>query len=467
MSASDSVSLYLAFPKILVAGFGSFFRATLVNRESTTLENVAVTFACADFDPPEIVLDFDAVAPGARVDKTISITPARPGSRPLACAVEFSLGSDSKSLFGSWEHLTIFEKPSNEINITNIVRDVQSHRSSGEKAEFGAVKGDVSINLTNNLTQIRTLNELLAANMPDELHQVHLRSLTTTEFSSSSNRRRIPSAFLRVYEPMAALSLRPLGAPPPDPRAPAVCGWRLRGGGTPLVLGRSSVDVDMVTRFMPADAANDSKSAGLSRRQARLSVNGSGQVQVENVSSGNVVIAGRMAVPVAAMALLPPEQNLGLGTPPADLRLGVRLAPAPHHSIRLMNLAEWQGYGSSRHLTSDSEPTWGHALFDWQNSAPSYWNTVWFSRLAAFGSAEDVPLRLDDPGIDPCHGFLHYFNGCYWLEVISPRGGVTLHDPQIPLASPPLPIPPGVIVPLRGNMTLTVGSTSYLLTKAA
>jgi hypothetical protein len=402
MSASDSVSLYLAFPKILVAGFGSFFRATLVNRESTTLENVAVTFACADFDPPEIVLDFDAVAPGARVDKTISITPARPGSRPLACAVEFSLGSDSKSLFGSWEHLTIFEKPSNEINITNIVRDVQSHRSSGEKAEFGAVKGDVSINLTNNLTQIRTLNELLAANMPDELHQVHLRSLTTTEFSSSSNRRRIPSAFLRVYEPMAALSLRPLGAPPPDPRAPAVCGWRLRGGGTPLVLGRSSVDVDMVTRFMPADAANDSKSAGLSRRQARLSVNGSGQVQVENVSSGNVVIF-----------------------------------------------------------------TWGHALFDWQNSAPSYWNTVWFSRLAAFGSAEDVPLRLDDPGIDPCHGFLHYFNGCYWLEVISPRGGVTLHDPQIPLASPPLPIPPGVIVPLRGNMTLTVGSTSYLLTKAA
>jgi hypothetical protein len=78
-----------------------------------------------------------------------------------------------------------------------------------------------------------------------------------------------------------------------------------------------------------------------------------------------------------------------------------------------------------------------------------------------------VPLRLEDPDLDPCHGFLHYFCGCYWLEVISQRGGVALHDPQNPDANAQVAVPPGVIVPLRANMTLTLGSSSFLLTKAA
>jgi hypothetical protein len=237
--------------------------------------------------------------------------------------------------------------------------------------------------------------------------------------------------------------------------------------GSQLVLGRSSNDVDLVTRFMPADPASDNKSAGLSRKQARFSVNAAGLLTVENISSGNVVIVGRSAVPVGGSSLLSSDQALSLGTPPADLRLHVRLAPAPGHSIRLANLEEWQGYGPSRHLPADPEATWGHAMIDWLNSAPSYWQTIWFSRLAAFGSASDVPLRLVDSGLDPCHGFLHYFSGCYWLEVISQRGGVTLHDPQNPETHAAVPIPPGVIVPLRGNMTLTLGNTSFLLTKAA
>lgn len=463
MSSADSAGLYLAFPKIFVAGFGSFFRATLVNQDVQPMLGAVLTLACADFDPPEIIVELGDLASGARMDKTISITPTQPGSRPITCTLEFTLGSDTKALFGNWEHLTIFEKPSSEINITNIVRDVQSHRSTGDKAEFGGMKGDVSINLTNNLNQIHTLNDLLSATVPDELHRLLLRSLTTTEFSFTSDRRRIPSSFLRVYEPMQSLSLRPQGAPPPDPRVPAVCGWRLRGAGLPLTLGRSSLETDLVTRFMPVDAANDSKSAGLSRKQARLSVNAQNQVQVENISSGNIVLAGRMAVPVSAMALLPPEQNLALGTPPSDLRLGVRLAPAPHHQVRLLNLVEWQGYGPSRHLPPEMPATWGHAVFEWQNSAPSYWHTVWFSQMAAFGSSQDVPVSLPDSGLDACHGFFHYLSGCYWLEVVSTRGGITVSDPLCGEAA----VVPGTLVPLRSGMTLNLGGQILTLTKAA
>ncbi len=422
-----------------------------------------LTLACADFDPPEVTLELGDVAAGARVDKTISTTPMRPGSRPIACTLEFGLGADAKSFFATWEHLTIFERPASEINITNIVRDVQSHRSTGDKAEFGGMKGDVSINLTNNLNQIHTLNDLLSATVPDELHRLSLRSLTTTEFGYFSDRRRIPGHFLRVHEPMVSLSLRPQSAPAPDPRSPVMCGWRLRGSGAPLTLGRSSVEADMVTRFMPVDAANDSKSAGLSRRQARLSVNAQNQVQVENISSGNIVLAGRMAVPVSGMALLPPDQSLALGTPPSDLRLGVRLSPAPQHDVRLMNVMEWQGYGPSRHLPSEVSGTWGHAIFDWQNSAPSYWHTVWFDHLAAFGAAADVAVSLADSSLDACHGFFHHLLGCYWLEVVSPRGGVTLSDPQCG----EVVVSPGMMVPLRSGMTLQLGGQFFSLSKAA
>ncbi len=467
MSLVPPLSLHLDFPKIFVAGAGCRFSACVSNIGTEPLQNIAVTFACADFDPPELTIELEDLQPGGRHEKPVSILPTQVGNRPLICTVEFTQGTQTQNLYGTWEGLTIFERPSSQVSITNIVQDVQSHRSSGEKAEFGAVKGDVSINLTNNLAQIQSLNDLLAITLPPAWRKVPLRGLTSTAIRRTSDRRRIPAAFLRVYEPMAALHIRPLGAPPLSASDATARGWRLRGGaGSQLVLGRSSNDVDLVTRFMPADPASDNKSAGLSRKQARFSVNAAGLLTVENISSGNVVIVGRTAVPVGSGSLLSSDQALSLGTPPADLRLHVRLAPTPGHSIRVGNLEEWQGYGPSRHLPAEPEATWGHALIDWLNSAPSYWQTVWFSRLAAFGSASDVPLRLDDAGLDPCHGFLHYFCGCYWLEVISQRGGVTLHDPQNPDTHAPVSIPPGVIVPLRGNMTLTLGNTSFLLTKA-
>jgi hypothetical protein len=468
MSLDPILTLHLDFPKILVAGAGSRFNACITNIGTEPLQNIAVTFACADFDPPELTIELEELQPGGRQEQPVSILPTQVGSRPLICTVEFTQGTQTQSLYGNWEGLTIFERPSSQVSITNIVQDVQSHRSSGEKAEFGAVKGDVSINLTNNLAQIQSLNDLLAITLPPAWREVPLRGLTSTAIRRTSDRRRIPASFLRVYEPMAAMHIRPLGAPALTASDPSARGWRLRGGaGSQLVLGRSSNDVDLVTRFMPADPASDSKSAGLSRKQARFFVNAAGLLTVENISSGNVVIVGRTAVPVGGSSLLSSDQVLSLGTPPADLRLNVRLAPTPGHSIRLGNLEEWQGYGPSRHLPAEPEATWGHAMIDWLNSAASYWQTVWFSRLAAFGSASDVPLKLDDSDLDPCHGFLHYFCGCYWLEVISQRGGVTLHDPQNPATHAPVPIPPGVIVPLRGNMTLTLGNTSFLLTKAA
>jgi hypothetical protein len=468
MSLAPSLSLHLDFPKILVAGAGSRFSACVTNIGTEPLHNVAVTFACEDFDPPELTLEMDDLQPGGRQERAVSVLPTQVGNRPLSCTVEFTQGTQTQNLYGTWEGLTIFERPSSQVSITNIVQDVQSHRSSGDKAEFGAVKGDVSINLSNNLSQIQSLNDLLAITLPPAWHQVPLRSLTSTVIRRANDRRRIPAAFLRVYEPMTALHIRPLGAPPPSSSDPTPYGWRLRAGtSSQLVLGRSSSDADLVTRFMPAESANDHKSAGLSRKQARFSVNAAGQLAVENISSGNVVIVGRTALPAGGASLLAGDQSLSLGTPPADLRLHARLAPAPAHSIRVANLEEWQGHGPSRHLPPEPEANWGHLLLDWLNSAPSFWQTVWFSRLAAFGTSAEVPLRLEDPDLDPCHGFLHYFCGCYWLEVISQRGGVALHDPQNPDANAQVAVPPGVIVPLRANMTLTLGSSSFLLTKAA
>jgi hypothetical protein len=285
------ITLQLAFPKVFVAGFGSFFYARLINDGAEPLRSPVITFTCLDFDPPDRAVPFEVIAPGGYQDVTVSINPVRAGSRPLGVVVEFSDKDLSAALVGNWEGMTIFEKPANEINVTNIIRDVQSHRSSGDKAEFGAVKGDVSINVTNSLGDVRTLNDLLSAAFPVHFQTIRLRGFGTTDMFVVSDRRRIPHALLRVFEPMSTLSLRPLSAPPATSTDPTVRGWRLKGGGQPLVLGRSSADADLVTRFMPANPSNDAMSAGMSRKHARLSVSKEGQIQVENITSGNPNLA--------------------------------------------------------------------------------------------------------------------------------------------------------------------------------
>ncbi|MGV3660445.1 MAG: FHA domain-containing protein [Prosthecobacter sp.] len=467
-----SVSLQLAFPKVFIAGFGSFFHARLVNEGDETMRSPVITFACPDFDPPEVTVPFDDLHPGACHDRTVSVNPARPGSRPMGCVVEFAGRDVSAAQVGNWEGLTVFEKPASEINVTNIIRDVQSHRSSGEKAEYGAVKGDVSINVTNHLDQIRTLNDLLSITIPVQFQAIRLRGVGTTDMFVVSDRRRIPPPFLRVFEPMSALFLRPLSADlaPGTAVDASPRGWRLKGGGQPLVLGRSSTDADVVTRFMPSSPANDTKSAGMSRKHARLAVPGEGQLQVENVTSGNSVQVGHHFVPSGSLLPLSPGQYISLGTAPADLRLCVRLTPALHHDSRIINLLEWSGANATVHRTDVERPAWGHAIFDWQNSAPSFWHTVWFTRLASFGSGRESAICLqDDPAEDllaPCHGFFHFFRGCYWLEVISPRGGVTLSDPQV-LEGQPVPVSPGQITPLRSGMTVTIGRNVLSVARAA
>ncbi|WP_395744528.1 FHA domain-containing protein [Prosthecobacter sp.] len=457
---SSSVTLQLAFPKVFVAGFGSFFHARLVNDDSEPLRSPVLTFSCPDFDPPEVSVPFDVIAPGGGYqDVTVSVSPVRAGSRPLGVVVEFSDKDLGSARIATWEGLTIFEKPANEINVTNIIRDVQSHRSSGDKAEFGAVKGDVSINVTNSMGDVRTLNDLLAATFPAQFVSVRLRGFGTTDMFVVSERRRIPPALLRVFEPASVLSLTPR-VPAGSAPAAAPLGWRLKGGGQPLVLGRSSQDVDLVTRFMPANPSNDSMSAGMSRRHARLSVCREGRLQVENLTSGNVVVVGSQFVPSGALMQVNPGQQISLGTVPADLRLAVKLLPPPHQEIRVINIHEWSGNTATAHHAEVQHPAWGHAVFTWPNSAPSFWRTAWFTRQVSFGSGGEVAIQLaDDPAEDllsPCHGFFHYLRGCYWLEVISSRGNVTLSDPHV-LDGQPFPVLPGQIAPLRGGMTLTLG----------
>lgn len=467
MSQHPDLQLSLDFPKIFIAGIGSHFKACVVNSSDQRLEGVAISFVCQGFDPPEITLEFEDVPPGEHRERPVAVHPVRIGSQLMSCSLECVQGGLQRRFSGTWQGLTVFEKPASQISITNIVQDIQSHRGQ-DKAGYGAINGDVSINMTSHLGDVRSLNDLLAITLPPAWHPLPLSSLTAMDYRRTTNRRRIPATFQRVYEPMQALSLRPMEAPQESSATdPTVCGWHLKGGAaSQLVLGRSSTDCDLVTRFMPQDEANHGKSAGLSRKHARLSVAESGLLQVTNISSGNVVLAGRSAVAVGAGSPLSGNEILALGIPPADLRLNILLAPAPEHDIKPVNIEEWQGYNASRILPAPTF-SWGHAQIQWLNSAPSFWTTVWFGQMAAFGSAPEAPISLGDSGLDPCHGFIHHLHGCYWLEVISDRDGVWLEDPQNAAFTGPQPVPPGVLLPLRSYMQLTLGSKVLRLRKAA
>lgn len=435
----------LNFPRVLIAGCGSFFEYRLTNEAAEAVANLQVTLTCHALGLVRQPAEIASLLPGDSRVVHVDVLPESAGAPLLRIQVEGVVGRSLVTWEGVGKDVFIAGRPESVSSISVVVQDIQSHRSQGEKAGFGAVAGDANINISNLLPPTPTLNDLLKLRLPDEYVPVHLQTLTPGPASVVT----IPPSFLGTFEPADVVELI---RPDVTLSEEVLAGWRLCAGPH-LVIGRSSMDCDVPARFLPSSPENAKRSGMLSRRQAVLHMAADGRLEVENVSrSGGLVFAGTQNVRFEEKAPLSGGVPLCLGNRPGELQLTVQIIPPiGKRRLRCSNWDRWGGCAMAG-APPWTEPDWGRANVRFLNTSPAFWQPLWFAAMISFGSSLEADLCIPDSDLEPVHGYFHRTGRCFWIENAAAEGNGVLVNAK-PLAC-------GEMAPLRDGARLVLGSVA-------
>ncbi len=446
--SSSAFHLALSFPRVFVAGYPSFFEVRLLNNSTQPLFDVMLSINCPTLGLVDHLLKPGTLASGESKHLHVDVTPQMAGSQPIRCLLEGLQDRESLRYSGVCRDFHVHERPDSPSNISIIVQDIQSHRSGGDKGEFGSVKGDVNIHITDLLHGLKTVNDLLLVRLPEVLLPVRLDAVHSPD---ACDMLSIPELFLRYFEPAEVLHLMPVqeleGATPQ--------GWRLCGGEAVVALGRGTQDADLVTRFLPITAENNAKSMLLSRKHALLRMSeAKGGLLGESLAAHATMRVGAQALRPGELTPVPSGEVLGIGPPLAEIRLRCTVRkPLLPRRFRVANLAAWIGNRITQAMTEESN--WGRVEFDYLNSAPTPWHTLWFHRYISVGHGHGAVLDLGSPAHDRTTAYLHHLRGCFWIECTSEGEGRIFAEGQ--------DLHDGDIVPLREGMKLTLGSIEVVV----
>jgi hypothetical protein len=447
-STAGHLQLALNFPRVFVIGCTSFFEYQITNTSSSPLLDLVINFQSSILGIEANDISIGTLRPGDTHSGHLDFSPRLAGSQPIRCHISAVSGRSAIHVCGSCQPCSVYERPTSPTNVSVIVQDIQSNRSTGEKGEFGAVKGDVNISVTDLLPKVQTVNELLQMQLPDAFTSVTLRPFVQRE---SYEALCIPEDFIHHFEPAEVIHLTPLDGQPHTSASPPSAGWRLCSTETKLTLGRSTQDADLVTRFLPSNEENNALSALISRKHASLQFSPDGKTLIASVlGTQNHLRKGTTRIhPGDALPFLPSSDVLILGQPPAEfqLRCHKRVALLPRR-FRILNLSQWIGHRITDDL--DTQENWGSVDFEFPNSSPAFWHTLWFHRYISFGRGKGSAIFVDHEEIDPIHGYIHHLRGTFWIECTSRKHGSLMVDG--------FAMEYGDIIPLRGGRELRIGN---------
>jgi hypothetical protein len=434
------------YPRVLVAGHPSYIEYRITNRASLPLLDFRFTLHCPNLGLHDVKVDIGSVAPSESRIGHIDVEPRLPGAQPVRVGIDAAQGRTAVRMTGSCPRAITYERPDSPSNVSVIIKDIQSHRSEGDKGEFGSVKGDVNIHVTDLLPKVKTLNDLLQLQLPDNYTRVDLQQETVP---GASEMLVIPDAFLHSFEPADVMHLEPDN---PSESADSLQGWRLCSFAATPILGRSSMDSDVVIRFLPSSQHNDSKSATISRKHARLTVNiPDRSLAVESLAVHSAVRVNDAPLRAGTLSSIPEEHVIGIGDLPTDYRLKLRFKrPALSRRFRISNISEWIGNRITQNMDGDGDL--GRIEFVPLNSELAAWQTIWFHHQISFGGdlASDMLTSVDFPkGV---RGSFHHLRGCFWIECSDEVGGIKVNGSTLP---------EGSIVALREGLRLELGGRVF------
>lgn len=430
-------ALWLNFPHALVEGHAGTLMFRIENDSPAPIENIEL-YASSRGLSGETLSRARRVAPGARHDVLAEVEATRSGHFVLQIAASWDQGGQRYAYQGRYP-LRIYKAPDNS-NIVINIGDIQSNTGGGANQALGAEYGDVQISNLIEKGAIKTVNDLLDLELPENWRRVDLEldyevSRYDSGFRSTGSGLQIPPALLATVQPatLCVFESSGPGAPPLPLKLVARPQFRL---------GRARAEADFVAWVLPRSPANDEKSLRVSKVHAIAELTAQGITVRDNASANGTLFDN---VPLDENGTSLPRQGRLQLAGAVELDFD-RIAPVAEQDPIIGNVRAWNGPAAKPPTAR------GAVRFEVVADEPQPLNAVWLLSDTAFGSSHSNAITLPDDAVAEVQGRFYHFRGCFWIETLAANSAVQLDH---------LTLRPGEIAPLATGQQLRVGTRTW------
>lgn len=433
-------SLWLNLPHALVAGHSSTLVFRVKNESPTPIENAELYVSSRGLSG-EALSRVRRLAAGAKTEVLLEVEAARSGHFVLQVAASWDQGGQRFSYRGQ-HPLRVYKSPDNS-NIVINIGDIQSNTGGGANQALGAEYGDVQISNLIERGAIKTLNDLLDLELPENFLPIELdldyevSRLDNGFRGVNATGLRIPPSLLATVQAATTCLFEAVsGEAPPVP-------FRLVSRPQ-FRLGRARADADFIAWVLPRNAANDEKSKRVSKVQAIAEATDSG-IMLRDNSSANGTLFDHVPLDPNGTTLPRQGRLLLAGAVEVDF---VRLPPAEEKDPVIANARSWSGPAASTPAQR------GAVRFEVVTTGEQPLNALWLLSDACFGTSRANAVALTDPALAEVQGRFHHQRGCFWIETLADNSAVQVDR---------LTLRPGELAPLATGQQLRIGGHTWRL----
>ena len=308
---------------------------------------------------------------------------------------------------------------------------------------LGAEYGDVQISNLIAKGAIKTVNDLLDLELPENFRQIELELDYEVSRHDSGYRAaqrgtaglQVPAALLATVQPATLCTFEAAGAGTPPLPFRLVSRPQFR-------LGRARADADFVAWVLPRASANDEKTKRVSKAEAIAAATAAGIVLRDSGSANGTLFDN---VPLDEQGTSLPRQGRLLLAGAVEVDFD-RLATGFEGELSLANARAWMGPPPVTPVQR------GAMRFEVVSSEPQPLNAVWLLSDASFGASRSTAIHLDDPALADVQGRFHHYRGCFWIETLTDNSAVQLDR---------MTLRPGELAPLATGQQLRIGGQTW------
>ena len=436
-----ALSVWLNFPRALVAGYGSIVEAKIENTGKESLEHLSVILESNGLaESIEVICRH--IGPGNWTRKQIELTPSKAGNFVLRCNVKSARAAQAYAFRGGVP-ITINVAP-DPANFVFNLGDIQCIRGGGGNPGLAPEFKPMNIGQLVAPGAIRSLNDLLNLSFPESYGKVPLeldyevsQVAILQSAAPKSSAWTIPKAFVDRVQTGTRLRLEPTGGTSPDVRALHLVARE------EFHLGRSREDADFLTWFWPRSRQNDERTKRLSKVHVTATRAGEA-LRLRDAGSANRSTFEGHPLSFTDDDILAQRGTLILGH-----EYHVDVAPFDSTltgELRIANGRLWDG------PPEYEAPLRGAVRFMPINSELALRNAVWIFTDANIGCSRLNAIILDAPGAAEVEGRFHYYRDNFWVESLETGNGIAVDGYELK---------PRDIVPLVDGSEITIAGVTF------
>jgi serine/threonine protein kinase len=340
--------------------------------------------------------------------------------------------------------------------VSMIVRQTLCHEPNRRIATFGELIGAIdrariapeptpvqpvlTALETNDAAKAKTIPQPEISSLPEVIEATLPTKIAQKSFEPASGELMIPPELLNVAQPGRALRLNRVGVESPEQIAVYV--------GSSFRIGRLR-HLELVTRFLPRNKVNDTKSKRLSKihvtakceEKQILLFDGDGRRKEASGSANGSTFQSKALSPTSPLPLVE-SGELQLASV-YSIKV-IPLLGETNEMPAIVNLNDWPG------PIAESASSLNGLIVFIPNERSEVDVTLWLFSAATFrvsGSSLDFTF----PAAGPTLGALRHFRGCFWIEQKSTEA-LLVNDLRLGI---------GEIAPLTTGQTVDVKGRKY------